>query len=75
MFLANEIPPAGDIASDLRRRLRELDVCYVVIHTELMDKVWREQTLALFSRVDGLRRLEASTGITAFRVDNYLFSP
>jgi hypothetical protein len=75
MFLANEIPPAGDIASDLRRRLRELDVCYVVIHTELMDKAWREQTLALFSRVDGLRRLEARTGITAFRVDNYLFSP
>jgi len=68
MFLANEPPPAGDLAEDLRRRLRDLDVCYVVIHPELMDRAWHERTLELFRSLEGLRRLETGSATAAFQV-------
>ncbi len=69
MFLANETPPPGDVTADLRRRLQELSVGYVVIHTNMMDRSWLEQTLELLGRIDGLHRLNTSEDIVAFRVE------
>jgi len=69
MFLAHETPPAGDIAQDFRRRLRELNVCYVVVHPELMETAWLAQAMDLLNGVDSLRRLDTSGGAVAFRVE------
>jgi hypothetical protein len=66
MFLAHERRPPGDVAADLRIKLRDLRVGYVVIHPEMMDRAWFEETITLFSGVDGLRRLETTTDVVAF---------
>jgi hypothetical protein len=67
MFLANETPPPGDIEADLRRRLDELHVGYVVIHPEMIEPNRLVQVLDVLGRVGELTRLGGSGDLIAFR--------
>jgi hypothetical protein len=56
MFLASDAPvPTGDLESDFRARLRELDVSHVVIHLAMLNDERRRGVLDL---VAGMRELE-----------------
>jgi hypothetical protein len=69
MYLAHETPPAGDVSADLRRKLAELAVGYVVIHPDLMDAGWLQRTLDLFDGIENLHRLQTRGGAIAFRIE------
>jgi hypothetical protein len=68
MFLAGEEPPPGDVATDLDARLRDLDVGFVVVHPEMLDKARLGEILGLLrARVD-LEPVATGTETLAFRV-------
>ncbi|HXX66170.1 MAG TPA: hypothetical protein VEK07_03260 [Polyangiaceae bacterium] len=67
MFLTGEEPPDGDIATDLRRRLEELDVGYVVVHPAMLEPIRLRQILGLLTAVDGLVPMPSDDGVLAFR--------
>ena len=67
MLLANESPPPGDIESDLKSRLDELHVGYVVVHPEMVEPDRLPQVLDLLSRTGDLRRVPSSGDLIVFR--------
>jgi hypothetical protein len=67
MLLANETPPPGNLQADLTRRLDELNVGYVVIHPELLDRDRLAQIMDLLDGTVGLVRLPPSGDLVAFK--------
>lgn len=67
MVLANESPPPGDIESDLRFRLNELQVGYVVVHPEMVGPDRLPQVLDLLSRAVDLTRVQSSGDLIVFQ--------
>jgi hypothetical protein len=67
MMLANEAPPPGDVESDLRRRLEELRVGYVVVHPQMVGPDRLPQVLDLLSRMGQLSRVPTSGDLIVFR--------
>jgi hypothetical protein len=69
MFLAHEQAPPGDLASDLRRLVRDLEVGFIVIHADRMERPWHEQVVALVNTLDGLEPIHTGrTETMAFRL-------
>jgi hypothetical protein len=70
MFLAHEVQPPGDVLADLHQQLRDLDVGYLVVHTDRMTPSWRRQVLALVAELDNLTPMATGRAETvAFRID------
>jgi hypothetical protein len=67
MLFANEAPPSGDVEADLRHRLRELHVGYVVVHPDMIESSRLRQVLDLLERVDDLAQLPLRGDVIAFR--------
>jgi hypothetical protein len=68
MFLAAETPPPGDVAVDLERRMLELNVGYVVVHPDMLERERLGRILELLSSTRGLQRLDTgSSSLIAFR--------
>jgi hypothetical protein len=67
MLFANEAPPPGDVEADLRHRLRELHVGYVVVHPDMVDPTRLPQVLDLLGRVGDLVRIDSEGDVIAFR--------
>jgi hypothetical protein len=69
MFLANETPPLGDVQADLKRRLKELRVGYVVVHPDMIGADRLPQLLELLGTASDLTRLEHTGTLIVFRRD------
>jgi hypothetical protein len=69
MFLAGEKLPPGDLAADLERRMRELNVGYVIVHPSMLEKEHLTAVMALLQGARGLKRLEVPSELVVFRRD------
>ena len=69
MFLAGEPPIDGDLLSDVRTRIAELHVGYIVIHSTMLDPGRLQSILRLLSNLSGLTRLDSDPEVIVFRVD------
>jgi len=69
MFLAGEPPIDGDLLSDVRTRIDELHVGYIVIHSTMLDPGRLQSILRLLSNLSGLTRLDSDPEVIVFRVD------
>ena len=67
MYLAGETPPSGDIPADLRDKIAELGVRYVVIHPRMMKPDRIAPTLALLAKIPGLVRFAEEPDLIAWR--------
>jgi hypothetical protein len=68
MFLANEVPPPGDIAADLDERLRRLGVGIILVHRDLLDPDRFEAIMRLLQERRDLERMPTLGSVVAFRV-------
>jgi hypothetical protein len=68
MFLAGETPPAGDLGDDLARKVKELNVGYVVVHPELLEPQRLSDVMRLLAGLPDLERLDSPSGAIAFRM-------
>ncbi|MDP9000768.1 MAG: hypothetical protein M3O46_11730 [Myxococcota bacterium] len=67
MFLAGATPPPGDLQADLRHRLSELRVGYVVVHPEMVASDRLPEILDLLRHTGELTPLNASQSLIAFQ--------
>jgi hypothetical protein len=67
MLLADEPPPAGDVAQDFERRLRDLLVDYVVVHPQLLSAGRRGAIMDLLMSTRELEPFYADEGIIVLR--------
>jgi hypothetical protein len=68
MFLAEEPPPPGDRVADLRQKIAELDVGYVVVHPEMLQPGHLASVLQLLDQAGELERLPDTADLIAFSV-------
>jgi hypothetical protein len=68
MFLANEKAPPGDVAADLDLRLRTLQVGFILVHPERLDRERFDAIVALLGRRTDLEPVTTGTTTLAFRV-------
>ncbi len=69
MYLAGELPPPGDVTADLRQKVEELGVGYIVVHPDMMKPERVAPTLRLLSALPGLTPIAAGPELVAFRRD------
>lgn len=67
MYLAGETPPSGDVATDLRQKMTELGVGYVVVHPDMMRPDRVGPTLDLLAKTPGLTRIADGPDLVAWR--------
>jgi hypothetical protein len=67
MYLAGEIPLSGDLTADLRQKIEELGVGYIVVHPNMMKPERVAPTLRLLATLPGLTPIAASPELVAFR--------
>jgi hypothetical protein len=61
--------PSGDLETDLRRRLRELEVRHVVVHLAMVDEERRQRILDMFADVGELEKQFEDDEVILFRVE------
>jgi hypothetical protein len=69
MFLANLTPPPGNIGADLQAQITAIDVGYIVVHTDRMERAWAEQTIALVRALDAVPLETGRPETIAFRLN------
>ena len=60
------VPVSRDVRSDLRRRIQELNIGYIVVHPQMMDTERLRAVVELLASIDRLIRLDTSADVVAF---------